>query len=163
MFIPINLKPIVLLLGLFCVAIHTNGQDCEQHQALLDKMEQSLKEKNAKLLAEIYHADAIRHQFNGEEKGIAQIQENAEQFYKDVPDATNENVTIICSDEFMVVRWIGKGKPQQSPNPVDVHGITISKIKDNRIVEEWEEINSLSLMMQMGYTLTPPAGAEDKK
>ena len=37
----------------------------------------------------------------------------------------------------------------------------LTHIKDGKVIEEWEEMNMLSLMMQMGFELKPPGEAKD--
>ena len=156
-----------LLKGAFTLLLFTilsftlSAQDCK-HQALLDKLDKAMMEKNVDLLAEAYKADAVRHTQQGPEKGVDQIKSRAAEFYKNIPDAEGKNIDVICNGDYAIVRWEGKGTPVGSPQKVNVTGITIYKIVDGKVAEEWEEMNSLSLMMQMGYELkAPDAPAKD--
>lgn len=154
------LKGASLLLILTVFSFSLFAQDCP-HQALLDKMDKAMMEKSADMTAELYHADAVRHTQEGVVEGVDKIKEQTAEFYKNVPDAEGKNLDVICTDDYAVVRWEGKGTPQGSPEMVSVTGITIYKIKDGKIAEEWEEMNMLSLLTQMGYELKPPAGDKD--
>ncbi len=149
----------LLLLFLIC-SPSLFAQDCA-HQALLDKMDKAMTEKNADMVEEFYHADAVRHTQEGKIEGVDKIKAQTAEFYKNVPDAEGKNIDIICSGDYAVVRWEGKGTPVGAPGSVNVTGITIYKIVDGKVAEEWEEMNSLSLMMQMGYELKPPAEVKD--
>ncbi len=40
-------------------------------------------------------------------------------------------------------------------NKIEISGIMISRIENGKIVEEWEEIDILGMMMQLGMELTP--------
>ena len=80
-----------------------------------------------------------------------------------IPDASGTNRDVICTDDQVVVRWEGTGTPKGSTEKVSVTGITIMKVVKGKVVEEWEEMNSLSLMMQMGYELKPPAMTDGGK
>ncbi len=160
MYQPKFFKGAVLALCFLSFAIFSQAQDC-QHQALIDKMDKGMAEKDINLMDEIYHADAVRHTPDGDQEGLEKIKASAAEFYKNVPDAKGENVNIICTDDYIVSRWVGSGTPQGSEKKVEVTGITIMKVKDGKIVEEWEEMNTLGLMMQMGYELKPPAGADN--
>ncbi|MCO6491842.1 MAG: nuclear transport factor 2 family protein [Phaeodactylibacter sp.] len=154
------LKKVCLPLLLTVFAFPLLAQDCP-HQALLDKMDKAMMEKNAEMTAALYHADAVRHTQEGDIEGQEKIREQTAEFYRNVPDAEGKNHDIICSGDYAVVRWEGKGTPEGAPKTVSVTGITIYKIKDGKVIEEWEEMNTLSLMMQMGFELKPPGQAKD--
>ncbi|MCB9347931.1 MAG: nuclear transport factor 2 family protein [Lewinellaceae bacterium] len=145
---------LLLLLTFFSASLF--AQDCK-YQALIDKMDKAMMEKNADRMAEFYHTDAVRHTQEGTVEGLEKIKEQTAEFYKNVPDAEGKNLDIICQGDYAVVRWEGKGTPKGAPKMLSVTGITIYKMKDGKIAEEWEEMNSLSMMMQMGYELKEPA------
>lgn len=144
------------LLGLLLISTSILHAQCPEHKALLDKMDQAMAEKNPELLKDVYHADAVRHTQEGKEEGIDALMAGAKEFYQNVPDAKGENLDIICAGDKIVTRWKGTGTPQGAPKPIQVTGITIMQVKDGKVIEEWEELNAMSMMMQMGFTLTPP-------
>ena len=154
------LKGVCLLLLLAVFSASLFAQDCK-HQALIDKMDKALTEKNAGMVAEVYHANAVRHTQEGTVEGLDKIKAQTVEFYNNVPDAEGKNIDIICQGDYAVVRWEGKGTPKGAPQMVHVTGITIYKIVDGKVAEEWEEMNTLSLMMQMGYELKEPEWAKD--
>ena len=157
-----NLKTLsttILSLCLLLICSHSAQAQCDEHKALLDLMERASAEKNASLLDQVYHENAVRHSQNGKEEGLTLMKKNAEEFYKNIPDAVGKNIDVICQGNKLVARWTGEGTPNGAPKKVKVTGITIYEIKDGKIIEEWEEMSMLSLMMQMGYKLTPPEGA----
>ena len=145
---------LLLLLTFFSASLF--AQDCK-YQALIDKMDKAMMEKNSDRMAEFYHKDAVRHTQEGVVEGLEKIKAQTAEFYENIPDAEGKNLDIICQGDYAVVRWEGKGTPKGAPQMVTVTGISIYKIKDGKIAEEWEEMNSLSLMMQMGYELKEPA------
>ena len=156
-------KQITLSLAVVVMAmagISTLGHaQCPEHKVLMDRLDKAMAEKDASILAEVYQPNAKRHHPEGTTEGIAKIQEEAKQFYADVPDAKGETVDLFCAGDKIVARWIGTGTPKGSPRKVNVTGITIYHLQDGKIIEEWEELNSMSMMMQLGFTLTPPAEA----
>jgi predicted ester cyclase len=165
MFEPSRFKAALLLPVLFCFSLNLFAQDCGQHQALIDKMEKAMADKKPELLRDVYHTDAVRHTPQGTAEGVDNIVENAKKFYEDVPDASAENMRIICTDDYVVIHWKGAGTPKGAPNSINVTGITIHHIVDGKVSEEWEEMDGVSLMMQLGYQITPPAmpeGSGDK-
>lgn len=154
------LKGATLLLLLTGFSYTSFAQDCK-HQALIDKMDKAMMEKNAGMVAEVYHANAVRHTQEGTVEGLDKIKAQTVEFYQNVPDAEGKNIDIICKGDYAVVRWEGKGTPKGAPKMVHVTGITIYKIVDGKVAEEWEEMITLSLMMQMGYELKAPEMPKD--
>ena len=149
------LKIIPVLLLLLCATVSLHAQ-CDAHKDLKAKMQQALVDKNADLLAEVYHADAKRHVAGETLDGLAAIQEDAKNFYENIPDANTIDQDIICHGDKMVIRWLGKGTPKEFGKEVAVTGITIYRVKEGKIIEEWEELSMMALMMQMGFELVPP-------
>lgn len=98
----------------------------------------------------------MRHTSEGTVEGLEAIIEGAKKFYAEWPDASGENLDVICTNDRIVTRWTGKGTHAESGKSVNVKGITIVKVENGKVVEEWEHINEAELMMQMGYTFTPP-------
>lgn len=151
------MKNILICLSLISFSGALMAQ-CDQHQALIEKMGQALTDKNADLLAEVYHEDAKRHTPEGTEDGLAQIQANARKFYTDVPNAAATNHDLICTSDRIAIRWEGTGTVKENGKTVRITGITIYQIQDGKVIEEWEEMSTLSLMMQLGLELKPSGG-----
>ena len=121
---------LLLLLTFFSASLF--AQDCK-YQALIDKMDKAMMEKNSDRMAEFYHTDAVRHTQEGTVEGLEKIKEQTAEFYKNVPDAEGKNLDIICQGDYAVVRWEGKGTPKGAPKMLSVTGITIYKMKDGKI------------------------------
>ena len=158
-----SLKHVLLFLFAGFICLTVTAQDCDQYKALMKKADQALAEKNSELLAEVYHTDAVRHLSGAKFEGLEAIKKDAEEFYKNVPDAVGTNQEVLCSGDFLIVRWSGTGTPVGAPKPgkVTVSGITIYKIVDGKVKEEWEEISQLSMFMQMGFELKPVEATKD--
>jgi len=158
-----KLKLALLTFVLFLFAgsgSYVQAQCSDEHKALLAKLDQSMESKDPEFLREIYHADAKRHTAEGTLEGVEKMIEQAKEFYADIPDASGVNDDVICSGDKIVMRWTGTGTPKGAPNKISVSGITIVQFKDGKITEEWEAMDYLSLMMQMGYTMTSPEGMD---
>jgi len=130
------------------------SQACAEHQALLDKMDEIFETHAVDRLGEVYHADAVIHSPEGEMAGLDKIVEQSKQFHADVPDAKGVNHEVFCSGDKVAVRWTGSGN--SNGTQLKVQGITIYHTRDGKIAEVWEEMNSLAMMLQMGYELKPP-------
>lgn len=148
----------LLLASFFFLAANLQAQCTAEHKALLAKMDMSMEKKDPEMLKEIYHADAVRYTQEGPEEGIEALMEGAKRFYESVPDAKGTTEDVICSGSKIVTRWTGNGTHKPSGKALSVTGITIIEMKDGKIAKEWEEMNMMALMMQMGATITPPPG-----
>ena len=73
----------------------------------------------------------------------------------------NLNVTVedeIAEDDKVVTRWTIRGTHQgeveefgpPTGRQVEIQGITIHRIEDGKIVEEWNSWDNMSLMQQLG-------------
>jgi steroid delta-isomerase-like uncharacterized protein len=67
--------------------------------------------------------------------------------------ATRWSVTATHKGEFMGVAPTGK--------PIKVTGMTVSRILDGKVVEEWEEYDALGMMQQLGAV--PPLSKSEGK
>jgi steroid delta-isomerase-like uncharacterized protein len=63
----------------------------------------------------------------------------------------------VAEGDKVVTRWIGRGTHQgelmgvaPTGNQVRVDGMTISRIEDGKIIEEWEIYDALGMMQQLG-------------
>jgi len=79
--------------------------------------------------------------------------------FPDVRLSIEEQVT---EGDRVVTRWIASGTHQgemmgiaPTGNQVRVDGITISRMEDGKIVEEWELFDNLGLMQQLGAIPSP--------
>jgi len=69
----------------------------------------------------------------------------AERLIASMPDRASTVVEQIAEGDTVATRWMSRGTPVQpimghepDGNTLVVHGITISHIRDGRIVEDWE-------------------------
>lgn len=120
-------------------------------------IEESFNRGNLSVLDEIIHPDYLYRSPESEIKGIDELKAFIGDFRNGFPDLAlviDDQVSHgekVCTcftltgthlDEFM-------GIPATS-NPVKVHGIVISRFKENKIVEEWEVLDELRLLQQLG-------------
>ena len=81
----------------------------------------------------------------GSVEGRDAAREIAEHLIAAMPDRVSTVVEQVAEGETVVTRWTSKGTPvlpvmgrQPNGEPVVVHGITISHLRDGVIAEEWE-------------------------
>jgi steroid delta-isomerase-like uncharacterized protein len=78
-------------------------------------------------------------------RGLEQAKEMAQILIEAMPDRVSIVEDQIAEDDKVVTRWVSRGTPSRPllGRPADgrriaVHGITISRISDGKIVEDWE-------------------------
>jgi len=78
-------------------------------------------------------------------RGLEQAKAIARRLIDSMPDRVSTVVDQIAEDDRVVTRWVSRGTPTQpllgrppDGRQVNVHGITISRVADGRIVSDWE-------------------------
>ena len=114
-------------------------------------------------LAEVYADDCILHEPDEDIVGI----EGLTQFVSTIRSVPDLRITLeddMAEGNKVVSRWTGQGTHQgelmgiaPTGNQVTITGITIHRIEDDKIVEEWENWDALGLMQQIGAVTRPSA------
>jgi steroid delta-isomerase-like uncharacterized protein len=93
--------------------------------------------------------------------GLSEDLQSAKEWRKAFPDGTYTVDRVVAEDDMVVVQYTGRGTNTGSGNGipitgkrVEVTGVTIFRISDGKIAEEWNESDMLGLMRQLG--LLPP-------
>ncbi len=124
---------------------------------------------NLDLVDELYTADLVWHVVDIDEDvvGTAAFKELVTAFRTGFPDFNVTFDEVFAADDKMVIRWTMTGTntgPMQglppTGQPVQLHGVAISRAVDGKTVEVWQHYNQLSMFQQMGFTLAPPSAGE---
>lgn len=79
------------------------------------------------------------------------------------PDFKVTLTEVIAAGDKVVGRWqwsgthSGVGLPEAKGKKVQVTGINIMHVKNGKFVEEWVESDGMAAMLQLGFTVAPPA------
>jgi steroid delta-isomerase-like uncharacterized protein len=97
-------------------------------------------------------------------RGPAGVKEFTQQYLSAFPDG---NVTVdeqIAEGDTVATRWTGRGTHRggllgipPTGKEVTVSGITISRLKDGKVVEEWTIWDTLGMLQQLGAVEAPAA------
>ena len=68
----------------------------------------------------------------------------------------------LAKEDKVVIRWGYKGKHKKSGKEVSFTGVFIARFEKGKMVEGWQTYDTGIVSKQLGYTLTPPAWAEEK-
>jgi len=150
----IALVPVVIALAQGCDL--SNGP--EEHNKLVaaGAFEEILSRGNLELASVYYHPDFSNHGLN-RDLNLAQDMEAARNWRLAFPDATVEIQKIVAEKDHVAVLWLARGTNTGSGaglpatgKPVELRGITIWRIVDGRILEEWSTFDQLSILRQLG-------------
>src|SRR3712207_716323 len=113
---------------------------------------------------EIFAADYVNHNALSPDptRGPEGAKEYARMYRNAFPDVQLSIEDQVAEGDKVVTRWIGSGTHQgemmgiaPTGNRVRVTGITISRIEDGKIVEEWDNFDALGMMQQLGAIPSP--------
>jgi steroid delta-isomerase-like uncharacterized protein len=123
---------------------------------------------NFDLAEEIFTADYINHDPSLPDFGSGPEAANqAVRLYRDAfPDARITVEDQVAEGDRVATRWSARGTHQGelvgvSPTggPVEITGITISRIEGGKIAEDWINYDALGMMQQIG-AIPAPEGAQ---
>ena len=107
--------------------------------------------------AEVYAHNFILHEADEDIVGIEGLTQFVSMIRSAIPDLRVTLEDDIAEGEKVVSRWRAQGTHQgelmgvaPTGNEVAITGITIHRIEDGKIVEEWENWDALGMMQQIG-------------
>jgi steroid delta-isomerase-like uncharacterized protein len=138
----------------------------EENKALLRRSVEEIFSAQGDLdvADEIYAPNYVGHNpLDSEDvRGPEGAKEQARMYRNAFPDVRLNIEEQIAEGDRVVTRWMGSGTHQgemmgiaPTGNQIRVDGITISRIQDGKVVEDWELFNALGLMQQLGAVPTP--------
>jgi steroid delta-isomerase-like uncharacterized protein len=138
----------------------------EENKAITRHCWEGVSEGNLDIVEEVYAADCVLHQPNEDIRGVEAIKQFISIFLDAFPDLSITVEDEVSEGDKVVTRWTGRGTHQgelmsipPTGRRVEVMAIVISYIRDGRIVEEWEILDNLGMLQQLGAIPRPgPAG-----
>jgi steroid delta-isomerase-like uncharacterized protein len=87
-------------------------------------------------------------------------------FEQAFPDVMWRIEDMVAEGDRLTTRFVGHGTHTgdfmgipPTGNPIRVSGIIISRFEDGKLVEEWEEVDMMGLMEQLGMALVPKSSS----
>jgi steroid delta-isomerase-like uncharacterized protein len=113
---------------------------------------------NLDTIEEIYAPDVVWHEPDQELRGIEEARQFVTTYKTALPDLNVTVEDVIGEGNQAVTRWTVRGTHQgeveefgpSTGRQVEIKGITIHRIEDGKIVEEWEGYDNLSILQQLG-------------
>ena len=113
-------------------------------------------------LQEVYADDVVLHEPDEDVRGIEGLKQFVSMIRSALPDLRITLEDDIAEGNKVVSRWRAQGTHQgelmgiaPTGNQVSITGITIHRIEDSKIVEEWENWDALGMMQQIGAIPQP--------
>ena len=114
--------------------------------------------RNMDILEEVYDTDLVWHEPDQDIQGMEQARQFVSMFLSAFPDLQATVEDAIAEGDKVVTRWTLRGTHQgeieefgpPTGKQIEVKGITIHRIEDGKIVEEWERYDNLSMLQQLG-------------
>ena len=120
-------------------------------------IEEAFNKGNLPILDEIVHPDYLYRSPGSEVNGIAELKAFISDFRRGFPDLNLEiDEQIIDRDKACTCFTLTGTHMEEfmgipaTKQQVKVHGIVVSRFQDNKIVEDWEVLDQLSLLQQLG-------------
>jgi len=118
-------------------------------------------------LEEVYADDLVLHEPDEDVRGIGGLKQFVSMIRSALPDLRITLENEIAEGDKVVSRWRAQGTHQgelmgiaPTGNQVRITGITIHRIEDGKIVEEWENWDALGMMQQIGAVPSPEEQAQ---
>jgi steroid delta-isomerase-like uncharacterized protein len=112
--------------------------------------------------AEVYADDFILHEADEDIVGIEGLTQFVSMIRSAIPDLRISIEDDMAEGNTVVTRWVGQGTHQgelmgiaPTGSQVTFTGITIHRIEDTKIVEEWSNWDALGVMQQIGVDPSP--------
>ena len=140
----------------------------EQNKALAKRAFEELLSKGQFELAEqLYAKDFVNHGIH-RDISLEDDQAALKGWHQAFPDLSIVPEKLMADGDLVAVYWIARGTNTGSGNGLpatgkkaEQSGITIWRIVNGKIKEEWSAFDQLSLMQQLGLLDQKPSGASD--
>jgi len=127
----------------------------EENKALVQR---SWENVNQERLDELYPPDVVWHMPEQELRGIEEAKQYVSTFLEAFPDVSFSVEDLIAEGDKVVSRFTARGTHQgeteefgpPTGRQLEQEGITIHRIEDGKIVEEWSQYDNLSILQQLG-------------
>ena len=136
----------------------------EQNKALMRRSFEEWNKRNHEFFMEATTPDYVYYSPSGNPNPMSREDavESVKMFWKGFPDISFSIEEIIAEGDRMTTRFFARGTHEgefmgipASGNKIELSGIIISRIENGKFVEEWEEMDIMGLMMQLGIELKP--------
>ena len=160
------MRYITLAGSLFLVALLSScGPSTQEHlkvnKALVRRMDEEVWNKgNLEIIKELYSPNFVWHflPLGSETIGLDSLREHVRNHREAFPDWTEEIKHIVAEGDFVTIHYVSRGTNegsfQSNPptgKPIEINEMSIFRIEDGKIAEQWLIPDLLSLNQQLGF------------
>ena len=136
----------------------------DQNKALIRNCIENMNKGNSEPFMEETTPDYAYYNPSGNPNPMSREQavESIKMFRQGFPDLFVSIEEIFAKGDRVTTRFIMRGTHEgefmgipATGKKIELSGILISRIENGKIVEEWEELDTMGLMMQLGMELKP--------
>ena len=128
----------------------------EEYKALARRSWESVEASDT--LGEVYASDVVWHMPGQEVRSIEEAKQFIDMFKTAFPDMQATVEDVVAEGDKVVtrvtIRGTHQGEAEEFGPPtgkqVEIEGITIHRIEDGKIAEEWNSHDNLGMMQQLG-------------
>ncbi len=151
----------------FCLLVSPSSSLCaetpEQRKAVARRVfDEIFNQSKFEVAAEIYAQDFVNHGLT-RDIGLREDQDAARGWKSAAPDLQMTVDKLLSDGEFVAVLWHGEGTNTGTGNGLPAtgrrirgRGITIWRIVDGKIREEWSQFDQARIMLQLGLLVPAP-------
>ena len=130
----------------------------EENRTIVIRSFEGFDKGDLRELQELTASNFVDHNpLPGQAPGVEGIKQASSMYRTAFPDAKVIIEDIIAEKDEVVIRWTGRGLHTgeflgvpPSGKRIELRGISIFRVANGKIVEQWSELNLLDIMLQIG-------------
>jgi steroid delta-isomerase-like uncharacterized protein len=130
----------------------------EENKTLARRAWELISQGNPDAIEEVYTVDTILHEPDQDLQGVEEAKQFLSNYVSAFPDMSVTTEDVIAEGDQVVTRWTFRGthdgETEEFGPPtgkrVEFEGITIHRIENGKILEEWEQYDNLGPLQQLG-------------
>jgi steroid delta-isomerase-like uncharacterized protein len=130
----------------------------QENKAIARRSWELVSQRNPDAMEEVYTADTVLHEPDQDLQGVEEAKQFLSGYISAFPDMSVSVEDVIAEGDKAVTRWTLRGTHEgeveefgpPTGKRVELEGITIHRISEGKIVEEWERYDNLGVLQQLG-------------
>ena len=139
----------------------------EQNKGIVRRLYEEFNKGNVEIFKDLYAPDYSFYSPSNSPKPRSREEtiESATMIFRAFPDSVWNIEELFAVRDRVIVRFVYRGTNEgefmgipPTGNKIEVSGIIIIRIENGKILEEWEDADTLGFMQQLGMELKPKEG-----
>jgi hypothetical protein len=143
----------------------TEKQNVAQCRRLFEEIDKG----NAGYVMELFAPDVASYSPSGSTEPVSrqELLRRTEAFLQGFPDLHHTVDEVTADGDMVTIRFTARGTHQgefagipATGHPMQLSAISVMRFEGGKVVEVWQEADTLGMMRQLGLELTPAAGGQ---